>query len=247
MIRKRSYAGLVFLLIIIDLGLFFWIGYSFFTQEIVNPLNQKLEETINKGVSDAFSFDIFKTLTEEEIQENLQTSKNSGKDKEQTDNSLDIEGIVDFDYNTTEKPMLVEFTWLYEGVYYQGIPQGAVIIDDYPSIAGDWKALIWYDPEGKIENIDAKSLFNINISGQAEEVVMTFDWNLIVYNSQEVKDESDMPDEIFTGKLEEGKLAANGFANLKLEIFYFFEGKEYALGTMQMPDGSPALIALVRP
>lgn len=40
---------------------------------------------------------------------------------------------------------------------------------------------------------------------------------------------------------------ASGAGTIRIKNFYEQEGKQYALGSMDTPDGIPALVALVRP
>ena len=44
-----------------------------------------------------------------------------------------------------------------------------------------------------------------------------------------------------------GGLWASGAGTIRLTQFYEKNGKQYAIGTMDTPDGIPALVALVRP
>ena len=44
-----------------------------------------------------------------------------------------------------------------------------------------------------------------------------------------------------------GGLWASGAGTIRLTQFYEQSGKQYAIGTMDTPDGIPALVALVRP
>ena len=56
-----------------------------------------------------------------------------------------------------------------------------------------------------------------------------------------------MEDSVFLGKWENGGLWASGAGTIRLTQFYEQSGKQYAIGTMDTPDGIPALVALVRP
>ncbi len=77
---------------------------------------------------------------------------------------------------------------------------------------------------------------------------MTLDWYLIFWSNEgESFDETEMEDSIFNGKWEDGDLWASGAGTIRLTDFYGMNGKQYAIGTMDTPDGIPAYIALVRP
>ena len=77
---------------------------------------------------------------------------------------------------------------------------------------------------------------------------LTLDWYLMFISGQgEGFDETDMEDTVFSGKWENGGLWASGAGTIRLTQFYELNGKQYAIGTMDTPDGIPAFIGLVRP
>jgi hypothetical protein len=89
---------------------------------------------------------------------------------------------------------------------------------------------------------------NIALAGTAESLSLTLDWYQIFWaNEGESFDESDMEDSVFLGKWENGGLWASGAGTIHLTQFYELNRKQYAVGTMDTPDGIPALVALVRP
>ena len=156
---------------------------------------------------------------------------------EETDTSL----------STEEHPDLEDFLWYTEDVAYDGVPSDANIIDSIDLLTGSWKALIVYDPNNEYD-AGAMEFLNIALAGTAESLSLTLDWYQIFWaNEGESFDESDMEDSVFLGKWENGGLWASGAGTIRLTQFYEQSGKQYAIGTMDTPDGIPALVALVRP
>ena len=149
--------------------------------------------------------------------------------------------------STEERPDLEDFLWYTEDVAYDGVPSDANIIDSIDLLTGSWKALIVYDPNNEYD-AGAMEFLNIALAGTAESLSLTLDWYQIFWaNEGESFDESDMEDSVFLGKWETGGLWASGVGTIRLTQFYELNGKQYAIGTMDTPDGIPALVALVRP
>jgi hypothetical protein len=156
---------------------------------------------------------------------------------EETDTSL----------STEERPDLEDFLWYTEDVAYNGVPADASIIDNIGPLTGSWKALIIYDPNNEYD-AGAMEFLNIALAGTAESLSLTLDWYQIFWaNEGERFDETDMEDSVFSGKWESGGLWASGVGTIRLTQFYEQNGKQYAVGKMDTPDGIPALLALVRP
>ena len=79
---------------------------------------------------------------------------------------------------------------------------------------------------------------NIALAGTAESLSLTLDWYQIFWaNEGESFDETDMEDSVFSGKWESGGLWASGAGTIRLTQFYEQSGKQYAVGTMDTPDG----------
>jgi hypothetical protein len=149
--------------------------------------------------------------------------------------------------STEERPDLEDFLWYTEDVAYNGVPADANIIDNIGPLTGSWKALILYDPDNEYD-AGAMEFLNIALAGTAESLSLTLDWYQIFWtNEGESFDETDMEDSVFSGKWESGGLWASGAGTIRLTQFYEQSGKQYAIGTMDTPDGIPALVALVRP
>ncbi len=149
--------------------------------------------------------------------------------------------------STEERPDLQDFLWYTEDVTYDGVPSDANIIDNIGQLTGSWKALIIYDPNNEYD-AGAMEFLNVALAGAAESLSLTLDWYQIFWaNEGDSFDETDMEDGVFLGKWENGSLWASGAGTIHLTQFYELNGKQYAVGTMDTPDGTPALVALVRP
>ena len=149
--------------------------------------------------------------------------------------------------STEERPDLEDFLWYTEDVVYDGVPSDANIIDNIGPLTGSWKALTIYDPNNEYDS-GAMEFLNVALAGAAESLSLTLDWYQIFWaNEGESFDESDMEDSVYLGKWENGGLWASGAGTIRLTQFYELNGKQYAVGTMDTPDGTPALMALVRP
>ena len=149
--------------------------------------------------------------------------------------------------STEERPDLEDFLWYTEDVAYDGVPSDASIIDNISPLTGGWKALIIYDPNNEYD-AGAMEFLNVALAGTTESLSLTLDWYQIFWtNEGESFDETDMEDSVFSGKWESGGLWASGAGTIRLTQFYEQSGKQYAVGTMDTPDGTPALVALARP
>jgi hypothetical protein len=149
--------------------------------------------------------------------------------------------------STEVRPDLGDFLWYTEDVAYNGVSSDANIIDNITPLTGSWKALIIYDPDNEYDS-SAMEFLNVALAGTAESLSLTLDWYLIFWaNAGESFDETDMEDSVFNGKWENGGLWASGPGTIRLTQFYELNGKQYAVGTIDTPDGIPALVALVRP
>jgi hypothetical protein len=161
--------------------------------------------------------------------------------------SIPAPEVTGVSLSTEERPDLEDFLWYTEDVVYDGVPSDANIIDNIGPLTGSWKALIIYDPNNEYD-AGAMEFLNVALAGEAESLSLTLDWYQIFWaNEGESFDETDMEDGVFLGKWENGGLWASGAGTIHLTQFYELNGKQYAVGTMDTPDGTPALVALVRP
>ncbi len=156
-------------------------------------------------------------------------------------------GALSADLSTQERPDLGDFLWYTEDVFYNGVPADAAAMSSFEEATGGWKALIVYDPEGS-HDASGTEFLNISLAGTAENSRLTLDWYLIFWSGDGTSfDETGMEDSVFNGQWADGSLLASGAGTIHLTQFYALNDKQYAIGTMDTPDGIPAFIALVRP
>jgi hypothetical protein len=151
------------------------------------------------------------------------------------------------DLSTEERPDLEDFLWYTEDVFYNGVPVDAAIIDNVKYTTGGWKGLIIYDPDNDY-GANAMEFLNVNIAGAEDDLSLTLDWYLIFIAGEGTSfDETDMEDTVFDGEWVGGGIRVSGAGTIQLRRLYDLNNKQYAIGTMDTPDGIPAFIALVRP
>ncbi|MGI5979242.1 MAG: hypothetical protein ACOX66_07045 [Oscillospiraceae bacterium] len=161
--------------------------------------------------------------------------------------NLPAPGKTGANFSTEERPDLEDFLWYTEDVAYNGVPAGVKPISNIASLTGGWKAFIHYDPNNEYDSA-ATEFLNISLAGTADSLSLTLDWYHIFWEGAgESIDETDMEDSVFNGKWENSGLWASGPGTIRLTQFYEQNGKQYAVGTMDTPDGIPALVAMVRP
>lgn len=149
--------------------------------------------------------------------------------------------------STSQRPALEDFQWYLDGVLYDGVPADGVKMYSPGDITGGWKGLIIYDPDN-LAGENALEFLNVNIEGSAESLILTLDWYLMfIAGAEESLDETDMEDGVYQGQWEGGSMWASGAGTIHLDRFYTKDGSQYAVGTLDTPDGVPALMALVRP
>lgn len=171
----------------------------------------------------------------------------TGSDNPAQSGNTQTPPAVKVDLSTKERPNLEDFLWYTEDVFYDGVPTNAAIIYNVQSTMGGWKGIFIYDPDNK-HGANAMEFLNVNIAGTENNLSLTLDWYLMFISGQgESFDETDMEDTLFSGKWENGGLWASGAGTIRLTQFYELNGKQYAIGTMDTPDGIPAFIGLVRP
>ena len=193
----------------------------------------------------------------------------SKKDKDESEDEVKspeydvegIEGIVDIeeeepeekeddifgpDLATTERPKLSDFMWYFDGAYYNGIPDGVTYVYDSAQMVGDWKGFIFLDPERKM-NSYAFQFMNVNLDIDGQRAFVVFDMYQYCPENSEAFDMNGEKQE-YSGNFENGAVYATGIGNVHIDTFYFGDdNREYAIGYLDTPDGTPAYLALVRP
>lgn len=166
-----------------------------------------------------------------------------------------IEGIVDIeDEDISEEniedmpaPSLADFMWYYNGVYYNGVPDDAELVLTKDELRGAWKAFFWFghDVSG---SYDAMEFANVMLEPGDNTVEVSMKMCQLYIPNSEVIDEADDPIHTYSGTWDGNGIHATGAGNIHITTFYeMSDGHQYALGTFDAPDGTPTVIALVRP
>lgn len=135
------------------------------------------------------------------------------------------------------------------GPYWKGISDKAVALTELSAVKGGWMTYILDDPAGKRNKYSVEHFANIKISGSDSSAKLTVDWFYTFLGEEGEGHDDNTPDSEFVGTWtkSDGKLTATGAGKITLSGFCYDNGREYGTGTMMLPDGTEAIIALVRP
>ena len=151
-------------------------------------------------------------------------------------------------YSTYARPSFDEFEWCFgqNGLIYTP-SSGVDMITEPLGFTGGWKAMVIYNPSNYAGTF-IRELDNVDIGVNGDAVDLTIDWYLMSYDTSETYNEEDMEDTLFLGSVSgSGFNVSSGETTLTMNYFWKADGKEYALGTIQLPDYTSAYIALIRP
>ena len=150
-------------------------------------------------------------------------------------------------YSTSARPTYDDFVWCVGQYGYQKeMPSNAKRITDPYELSGGWKCFIFYDmkDKGTMREID-----NVRIDVDDKgEITFTIDWYEADYGDGP-EDETSLEDEVFKGKMTDGKLEVTGISYLVLDNFWYsseFRDGQYAAGSIEAGDFD-VYIALMRP
>lgn len=260
--KKRRGPGktiLVILLAIADIALLFVIimGFREAKDREIREANTYLSES--RGVMeneerDTKSLDVGEERTNESanIMADEEENTESVDDAEEEKNAEpvdDVEEDTDVDaVSTEERPSLSDFMWYFDGVYWNDIPEDAKYISDSDMLQGSWKLFTWYyHNEGQDTYWIEFGNVSLDFDGDNVTVAVT---PYIIYppSGGDSIDLTENGVEKYSGKWDGNGLSANGAGNFHVTDFYTLDdGKQYAIGSIDEPDGTPTVIALVRP
>lgn len=149
------------------------------------------------------------------------------------------------DVSTTNHPTLEEFEW-YDAVRKDGVWQDAEGMQAFDALIGSWKGMIAYAVDRKMEPY-ARELLNVNITGQEQSCHLTLEWYQMCWDGQAPRDETEKADSVFSGAYRNGAYYVTGSGNITLGQFCRYREKEYAFGTLTLPDGNGVELVLMRP
>jgi hypothetical protein len=155
---------------------------------------------------------------------------------------------LDEDYSTSERPDLSDFLWYVESVFFDGPPEGRTPVSGFAELVGGWKAYIWYDPNDAA-GAGGWDFLNINIDGRASGVTVTLDWyRMGMADTGSTLDVTGLADTVLYGDYSQSGLTAGdpGYT-VHIAEFYFYNGKQYGVGSISMESGEETYVAMVRP
>lgn len=176
---------------------------------------------------------------EEEIQEPEPVVEEEPEEQEEPKESEILEDL--------QEPSLSDFMWYFDDVYWNGIPKNSSRLSDSAYLSGDWKIFIWFDHE---KGSDAYwiEFGNVNLDFSDDNVnVVINPCKLYPPSGAEPVDLTNSGIDKYNGKFDGDELNATGAGNFHIINFYTLDdGKQYAVGSIDEPDGTPTVIALVR-
>ncbi|MBQ0023035.1 MAG: zinc-ribbon domain-containing protein [Prevotellaceae bacterium] len=159
-----------------------------------------------------------------------------------------VETSIDSPLSTNATPTETDFkSWYINGAMKSGKPNSAKTLSDISEISGSWKALLYQDPTNKY-GVKAYTFATITIDGTNENAKLSLKHHSIHFlnDNTTVSEESEEPDE-FSAKWKSGKLIASGVGSMTITSFWEQNGKQYAIGVFDSPDGMPVSLGMVRP
>ena len=153
-------------------------------------------------------------------------------------------------YSTQDRPTFAEFDWCYgQNGLIMSPPQGADLIDNYFATGGGWKSMLIYEDT---EGIGAtREIDNIELFFDGNRVTLSVDWYYVEppYSEAYYMDEGTVTQ--FSGAVNGSVIHTAADVNgstvtIDLYSFWRVDGKQYALGTLYLPDGTSNYLALVR-
>ena len=230
------------ILLLINIALIGWIVISWRTQtkpQITPDTVQPVDGSVVGNVSEISDFDASDSGSTD------LGSTDSGTDNwilgSDTGSDIGAQASGSSDsfnsYATTERPTEGELDNWKQTIGY--IPTDARWLT-FDEAAGSWKGFIQYDM--------AEEMVNACLSGTASALTFTVDWYKIHYfGDGSWEDEEDMEDTALTGSWSDGNIYVTGAGSISFYAIYESDGVQYAYGEWTLPDGSSALIGLIRP
>lgn len=227
------------------------------------PLIIILSVLILAGVGAALWLFVFDKKTDDvELTYTPKTTEMSGEVKAAAETSQNVsekETVVETEnvsvtngttssLSTQDTPKESDFSgWFINGASKSGMPKNVKTLNDLGSISGSWKALFYQDPDNKYD-VKAYGFANVNVSGTKDNLKFGIKRHTTRFlSSGEVINEEGESEDIFMGKWQNGKITASGAGSLSITSFWEQNGKQYAIGTFDSPDGIPVKIGMVRP
>ena len=139
---------------------------------------------------------------------------------------------------------LARFDWYLSGAMVGGIPQGSTHLTDPSVLFGNWKALLYVDPEGVKEHIVFASV--LADAGQNGFIAAYDDYLIYSVPDGREEEKNNIESQVFPFVMEEGLVSVDIGDQMVYLFFYEYNGVQYASGAFSSSDGLPVYIALTR-
>lgn len=136
-------------------------------------------------------------------------------------------------------------TWIKEG----HVPERAIRLTDLETVAGGWKGYIRYEPAGAGDEL-VEEYLGVTVGGDRTSATLTFDWGYVIVRDGASRYDDSAGDSTFLGTWdgEAGAIYATcESGNLEMKRFWDEDGRQYAYGTLMLPDGAMGDVYLTRP
>ncbi len=229
--RKTSWlrrAGIAATVFLVGMGIF-----NFFKSSDGGNTNSKPKTVSTSNVAKQ---DVSKSNNSSTTKKNVQGATNTAAVKS---------------YSTKVRPKIEDFNWT-NTVMKNGVWKNAKRVTAFKDISGTWKCMNTYDPENKMGNY-CRDISNVTISGTEGNVKVYYDWYKIFYNGEPPQDMTKGPKTTLTGTYKKGStgklelVATSKGTRFAVDQFYVYNGKQYAIGTILVADGTIGNVTMVRP
>ncbi len=152
--------------------------------------------------------------------------------------NADGSGQTSVPQDAVQRPSLEELESWKQTIGY--LPPDARDLTDFDDVTGSWKGFVQYDA--------AEEMVNVTVSGSASSLTLTVDWYMIHYfGDGSWENEEQMEDTALTGSWSNGGMTVTGAGEITFYALFESNGQQAAFGEWTLPDGSVALLGMVRP
>ena len=133
--------------------------------------------------------------------------------------------------------------WVEEG----HIPERATQVTDLESVLGGWKGYVRYLPVAEGDS-KVEEFLSVHVDVSQTSTTFRFDWDERSIDGG-ARQPDDSPDAEFLGTWDgdAGAIyATEASGNLEMRRFWYEDGRQYAYGTLQLPDGTVGSVYLTR-
>lgn len=216
--------------------------------ELINTNEEKPEEAWEGTTDNAYD-------REESTNSDVSLTEGSGDSNPQEDNTAENNQMTDYTTMTVEETQYEDFEWLRQVIYEKKevseiFVNGGKGIKTPESLVGEWKCYITDDPTESYSS-GVTRLMNAEIYSEGNEITLILKWGkMIVNDTGEVIDESDMEPAVLIGTwTENGKYVQTygDYATSELVQFFVADETQYGSATITWQSGEHDTIGFRRP